>query len=94
MVRDARQVWTQRLEKFLSFFLRMVSRGLDEELARRDAERGHSNLRWITPDEAVVAEALANLIIPSDNETPGIDEVCVLGPSSLEFARQARCELA
>jgi hypothetical protein len=84
IVRDARQIWTERFDRFLNFCLRIVSRGLDEELARRDAERGHGNLRWITADEAVVAEALANLIIPSDNDTPGIDEVCVLGPSTLE----------
>jgi hypothetical protein len=84
IVRDAKQIWIDRFDRFLVFCLRVLSRGLDKELGRRDAERGRGSLRWITPDEATVAEALANLIVPSDNDTPGIDEVCVLGPSTLE----------
>jgi Gluconate 2-dehydrogenase subunit 3 len=84
IVRDAKQIWIDRFDRFLNFCLRVLSRGLDKELGRRDAERGRGSLRWITADEATVAEALANLIVPSDNDTPGIDEVCVLGPSTLE----------
>jgi hypothetical protein len=84
IVRDAKQIWIERFDGFLNFCLRLVSGGLDKELARRDAQRGHGDFRWITPDEAAVAEALANTIVPSDNDTPGIDEVCVLGPSTLE----------
>jgi hypothetical protein len=84
IVSDSRQVWTERFDSFLNFCLRIVSRDLDEKLARRDAERGHGSFRWFTADEALVAEALANLIVPSDDDTPGIDEVCVLGPSTLE----------
>ena len=30
-----------------------------------------------------MAEALARLIVPSDEETPGIDEVCVLDPPAM-----------
>jgi Gluconate 2-dehydrogenase subunit 3 len=84
VVRDKKQIWIERFDAFLKLCLRLLARGLNEELARRDAERGHGNLRWITTDEAAVAEALANLIIPSDNDTPGIDDVGVLGPSTLE----------
>lgn len=84
IVRDAKQIWSERYDAFLYFCFRVVSRGRDKELARRAAERGHGDFRWITPDEAVVAEALANLIIPSDGETPGIEDICVLGPSTLE----------
>jgi hypothetical protein len=58
--------------------------GMKKELARRDAERGRNNYQWLTPDEAVVVEALAKIIVPSDDETPGVDEVCVLGPPALE----------
>ena len=56
---------------------------MNKELARRDAKRGRNTLRWFTPDEAVVAEALARIIVPSDDETPGIDEVCVLDPPAI-----------
>lgn len=57
--------------------------GMDKELARRDGERGRHNLRWFTAEEAVVAEALARVIVPSDEEAPGIDEVDVFGPPAV-----------
>lgn len=63
--------------------LQVASRRVKNEISRRDRERGRSTLRWFTPDEAVVVEALANLIVPSDDETPGLDEVDVLGPSAI-----------
>lgn len=84
IIRDRRQVWSERFDGFLNFCLRVVSRSLDKELIRRDAKRGHGDLRWITPDDAAVAEALANLIVPSDDASPGIEDVCVLGASTLE----------
>jgi hypothetical protein len=40
-------------------------------------------LRWFTPEEATVAEALASIIVPSDDETPGLSDVDVLGPSAI-----------
>jgi len=61
----------------------LASRVINKELARRDAHRGQGTFRWLTPEEAVVAEALATIIVPSDEETPGIDEVDVLGPSAI-----------
>jgi hypothetical protein len=82
--RDTRQIWVERFDAFLNFCFRVVSRELHKELARRDAGRGGGGLRWFTPDEGLVAEALANLIVPSDDDTPGIEDVCVLGPSTLE----------
>ncbi len=63
--------------------LALVSPGFDKELARRDAERGHDTLRWFTRDEAAVAEALARVIVPSNEETPGINEVDVLDPPAI-----------
>ncbi|MGO9863380.1 MAG: gluconate 2-dehydrogenase subunit 3 family protein [Terriglobales bacterium] len=63
--------------------LAVVSRGIHSEVTLRDAERGRHTFRWFTPEEAVVAEALANIIVPSDEETPGIDDVCVLGPAAI-----------
>src|SRR5215469_5912356 len=84
IVRDTKQIWSERYDAFLNFCFRVISRSRDKELARRADERGHGDFRWITPEEAVVAEALANLIVPSDGETPGIEDVCVLGPSTLE----------
>jgi len=53
-------------------------RRAEKELARRDAERPGKDLRWFTPEEASVAEALARIIVPSDEETPGLDDVGVL----------------
>lgn len=84
IVKDTKQIWIERFDTFLNLLLRVASRGLDKELASRDAARVHSLVQHFTADEAAVAEALANLIIPSDDDTPGIDDVCVLGPSTLE----------
>lgn len=66
--------------KCFNALLAAVTRGMDEELARRDGERGRHHLRWFTPEEAAVAEALARVIVPSDEEAPGIDEIDVFGP--------------
>lgn len=57
--------------------------GFHQQLARRDAERREKSHDWLTPEEAVVAEALTKIIIPSEEDAPGIDEVCVLGPSAM-----------
>jgi Gluconate 2-dehydrogenase subunit 3 len=64
-------------------YLASVTRGMNVELARRNAKRGEENLRWFTPEEAAVAEALAAIIVPSDKETPGIEDVGVLGPPAI-----------
>jgi hypothetical protein len=61
----------------------VVSRGMDEELARRESEREHDTFRWFTPEEAAVAEILASIIVPSDEDSPGIREVGVLGPPAI-----------
>jgi len=53
-------------------------RDIEKELAVRNAARGSGSFRWFTPEEALVTEALARTIVPSDEETPGADEVGVL----------------
>jgi hypothetical protein len=45
--------------------------------------RGQGKWRWLTEEEAAVAEALANIMVPSDEETPGLDDVDVLGPPAI-----------
>ena len=82
-VRYSRKLGTACFNCFLDVYLSMASHSMNKELARRNAERGHNSLRWFTPEEAVVAEALANIIVPSDEETPGLDDVDVLGPPAI-----------
>jgi hypothetical protein len=53
-------------------------RRTDQELARRNAARPSKDFRWFTPEEALAAEALARIIVPSDGETPGLEDVGVL----------------
>ena len=60
--------------------VRLAADGMKKELGRRDGERGRGAFRWFTADEALTAEALARIIVPSDDTTPGIEEVSVLGP--------------
>jgi len=57
--------------------------GMSRELARRGITRGTQNYRWFTADEAVVAEALSWVIVPSDEESPGIEDVDVLDPPAI-----------
>jgi len=47
---------------------------------RRDAQSG----KWLLPEEQETAKVLLNLIVPSDTETPGVDDIDVLGPSAIE----------
>lgn len=58
--------------------LSLISYGLNKERVRRDLQRGSKRFRWFTADEEIVAEALARIIVPSDEETPGIAEVGIL----------------
>lgn len=52
-------------------------------LRAEDTQRPTAPGRWFTRNEADLVEALASLIIPSDEERPGIAEVEVLGPSPI-----------
>ena len=63
-----------------SLGLAVSAPGMKEELARRDKARGGHGLQWLTPEEAECAEALARVIVPSDEETPGLAEIDVFGP--------------
>ncbi|MGA9061092.1 MAG: gluconate 2-dehydrogenase subunit 3 family protein [Terracidiphilus sp.] len=63
--------------------LSFSSRRIDRELAGRTARHGQRSLRWFTEGEAAIAEALAKIIVPSDEETPGLDDIDVLGPSAI-----------
>ena len=56
---------------------------MNKELARRSALRGKGAFRWFIQEEAEVAEALAKIIVPSDENTPGIEEIDVLGPPAI-----------
>jgi hypothetical protein len=64
--------------RFVGICLKVAVRDLEKELAVRHGARGSGSFRWFTPEEALVAEALARTIVPSDEEAPGADEVGVL----------------
>ena len=81
--RYLRKICTRCFNGLSNTCLAVASRDTSKELARRDAERGRNTLRWFTPEEATVAEAVARIIVPSDEETPGIDEVGVLDPPAI-----------
>jgi hypothetical protein len=65
--------------------LSVASRKIDLELARRSTLRGQGKWAWLTPEEATVAVALAKVIVPSDEETPGLDDIDVLGPPAIDI---------
>lgn len=62
-----------------------ASHGMDREIARRNSIRGQGKYLWLTAEESVVAGDLAKIIVPSDDETPGLDDIDVLGPSAVEM---------
>jgi hypothetical protein len=72
---------------FLTFYgicLSFASRRLNREITRRNSCRGQGTLQWLTLEEAAVVIALAKIIVPSDDETPGLDDIDVLGPSAID----------
>jgi hypothetical protein len=62
------------LKKLFHAGLALASRGFNQELIRRDARRNGDSLQF-TPEEAVIAEAIAKIIVPSGEGAPGIDQV-------------------
>src|SRR5262245_31291641 len=59
--------------------LLMSSAERTKELERREQARSGEGNRWFIPEEAALIDALASVIVPSDDDTPGAREVDVLG---------------
>jgi hypothetical protein len=78
--------WLKRLFQAVSTGL--TPSGFKKELKRRNARRVGTARPWLMPEEALVAEALAKIVVPSDEESPGIDEVCVLGQSAIDVLNE------
>src|SRR5277367_6743373 len=66
----------------------LAARRIDREVCVRDSRRGEESRRWFLSAEEAVAKALANIIVPTDSETPGVDDIDVLGPSVIELLDQ------
>jgi hypothetical protein len=62
----------------------LLSPGQVRQRMRRDRTRPGRGRQWFTTEEAALVEALANLIVPSDETTPGAAEMDVLGRSAVE----------
>jgi hypothetical protein len=71
------------VDRVLNAGLGFTVSAFNQELNRRNLQRNESSGQWFTHEESAVAEALGKTIIPSDEESPGFDEVCVLGPSAV-----------
>lgn len=54
------------------------------DVARRNQARPGDGYKWFVHEEAELVRTLASLIVPSDEETPGANEMDVLGSSVLE----------
>lgn len=83
-----RRILLERYRRAESLYVGVVARGIPSELAKRQARRGHGQFRWFVPEEAHVAEALASIVVPSDDETPGNDEIGVLGAPAVDTLDQ------
>ncbi len=67
----------------ISVLLTSAPSAFNTELGRRNAVRGRNSFQWFMPEEAATAEALAKMIIPSEEGSPGIEEVSIFGPSAI-----------
>lgn len=63
--------------------IQLACLGAYKESRRRNGKRGWNSLQWFTQEEATTAEALLKIIIPSEEDSPGIEDVAVLGPSAI-----------
>ncbi len=82
-MRRLRMLGIAAIKRLLDACLALASRGFNKELDLRNSARGGDSLHWLTPEETAVAEALARIIIPSEEGSPGIDEICIFGPSAV-----------
>lgn len=83
ILRFSKRIGTKVLDRVLNTSLGFLVRDFYQELDRRNAQRSANSGQWLMPEEAAIAEALGKVIIPSDEDSPGMDEVCVLGPSPI-----------
>jgi len=56
-----------------------------DELMRRNKMRPNDGTHWFVPEEIALLEALASIIVPSDENTPGVNEMDVLGSSAVNI---------
>jgi hypothetical protein len=61
--------------KLFDSCLALSSPGFSKELHRRNARRSANVSQWFVPEEAAVAWALAKIIIPSGDGSPGIENL-------------------
>lgn len=71
-------------ETRLGALLRMVSPRQGKDLARRHREPPRESLQWFTADESALVQILANLIVPSDETSPGAAQLNHSGRSAVE----------
>jgi hypothetical protein len=80
---DFTNIATKSFYKIFNALVHLTSHRIERKVAHRNASRGEGSLRWFTTEEASVAHALANLFVPSDDRTPGLDDIDVLGPPAI-----------
>ena len=56
----------------------------EQEIAMRNQMRPKDGIHWFVPEEASLLGALTLLIVPSDDDTPGVNEMDVLGSSAVK----------
>ena len=81
---DIDEVAAGFFKTFQDTYISLALREVNKELSRRDSLRGQGRFKWFTPEEAAVAEALAMIIVPTDEESVGIEDIDVLGPPAIE----------
>lgn len=87
LTHTARNVGLAGLEALGEVSLKLSARRR-AETKRRDRQRPTQGDRCYTDDERATVAALACLIVPSDDDAPGADDIDVLGPSAVQLIEQ------
>jgi hypothetical protein len=63
-----------------------LSLNLENDLAHRNRRRSGDGTHWFIAEEAVLIDVLASLLVPSDENTPGANEMDVMGLRQRKFS--------
>jgi hypothetical protein len=80
------------IRKLFEKCIALSAPGFGREIERRNARRVGTSSGWFTPEEAVVAEALAKLIVPGGNGSPGIEDICASGENAAKLVEKVVAE--
>ena len=75
--------WAAALAECAEGFLFLLPPSRRSLIRRRESRRPKAEGQWLTPEEGEIVDALARVIVPSQDDVPGVSDVGIMGPSAL-----------